>query len=354
MPSHVEISNFHHDMRKEKKVLQMIPARAVAVRIPAGVIMLGILVFSGGCKKSETSDATPAVSVEVRTTPVMRGSVEETVDATGETHIQREVQLRSSINGILVSFKYFNGDKIPKGSVIAQIRSKEAQAAFQGAEVLLHSAQTEEQREEARKAYELAEQSSATVAVTAPFDGILANREKNEMEVIAEGDLIANLVDPSSIVFVADVPVASLHFVRTGQQVHLKFSGTPRTVLTGTVRLIEPLMNPNDQTAHVKILFSPPAEVLMGSMFGEASIVTGERTNALLVPKKALLVDDENNSVSVMEAGRDSLAHRVVVRVTWQNDSLAAIAAPGISESTDVIIEGQYGLPDSTSIRVKH
>lgn len=319
-----------------------------------GATVLLLIALQPGCKKSESSDTSPTVSVDVRTAVIKKGYVEQTIQATGTTHIQREVQLRSSINGILVNFKYFNGDKIPKGTVIAQVRSKEAQAALQGAEVLLHSAQSEQQREEAQKAYTLAEQSSNTVAITAPFDGILTTKEKNEMEVIGEGDMIANLVDPSSIVFVADVPITSLNLIRTGQQVHLKFSGTPAKIFEGTVHRIEPLMNPSDQTAHVNILFSPTADILMGSMFGEASIVTGENKGALLVPKRALLVDDENNLTSVMTAGSDSLAHRVIVRVTWQNDSLAAIAAPGISDGAYIIVEGQYGLPDSTKIRVVH
>ena len=315
---------------------------------------LGILFFLAGCSKNEGSDSSPAVTVNVRTTTIKKGQVEEMVEATGSTVIQREVQLRSAINGILVDFKFFNGDKISKGAIVAKVRSKEAQAALQGAEVLLQSAQTSQQREEAQKAYSLAEQSSNTISITAPFDGILANKQKNEMEVISEADQIATLVDPSSIVFVADVPVTSLNLIQTGQQVHLKFAGTPAGKFQGIVDRIEPLLNPNDQTGHVKILFSSGSQVILGSMFGEASIVRGKTSDALLIPKAALLVDDENNTVSVMVAGPDSMAHQVNVRVTWRNDSLAAIAAPALTAGTSIIIEGQYGLPDSTKIRVVH
>lgn len=312
-------------------------------------ILLAMLM--AGCNRQESSDSSPPVTVEVRTATVQRSQIEETVEATGTTVIQRDVQLRSSINGILVDFKYFNGDKIPKGTIIARIRSKEAEAALQGAEVLLHSAQTDPQRDEAQKALALAERSSNTIAVTAPFDGILSNKQKNEMEVISEGEQVATLVDPGSIVFAADVPSALLNRIRIGQRAHIRFTGLQP--LQGTVDRIEPLVNSNDQAGRVKILLAPSAEILKGSLFGEVSIVTGEKRDAFLVPKAALLVDDENNITSVMVAGADSLAHRVNVRVTWKSDSMAAITGHSITAATTIIIEGNYGLPDSTKIRVQ-
>jgi membrane fusion protein (multidrug efflux system) len=343
-------------MRKNFFQFHFIQSSNLSSTILLPVVWGILLIFVSsiaGCSKKESSDSTPPVTVDVRAVPVKRGQVEETIQATGTTIIQRDVQLKSSINGILVDFKYFNGDKITKGTIIARIRSKEAQAALQGADVLMQSAQTEQQHEEARKARSLAEQSSSTLAVTAPFDGILANKQKNEMEVIAEGEQIASLVDPTSVVFAADVPSTSLTLIRTGQQAHLRFSGARPMLLEGIVNRIEPLMNPNDQTGRVKIIFAPNNEVLRGSLFGEVSIVTGAKKEALLVPRTALLVDDENNSTSVMVAGSDSLAHRVDVHVTWKNDSFAAITASSISSGTNIIIEGNYGLPDSTKIRVR-
>ena len=318
------------------------------------VVLVGMLsvVLGGGCGKQETSDSSPRVTVEVRAATIQRGQIEETIEATGSTFIQRDVQLRSSINGILVDFKYFNGDKIPKGTVIARIRSKEAAAALQGAEVLMQSAQTDQQREEAQKALALAERSSNTVSLTAPFEGILSNKQKNEQEVIAEGEQIATLVDPSSIVFAADVPSSLLSRIKIGQRAHIRFTGS--SPVEGTVNRIEPLVNATDQTGKVKILLAPSSDILKGSLFGEASIVTGEKRDALLVPRSALLVDDENNSTSIMVAGADSLAHQVNVRVTWKSDSMAAISGKSITPSTSVIVEGNYGLPDSTKIRVKN
>ncbi len=316
--------------------------------------MVFLLLFYTGCKKEEAADSTPPVTVDVHTVPIRTGHVDRLLEATGSTAIQKEIEFRSPIGGILVDFKFFNGDRISKGTVIARIRTKESQAAIQGAQVLIQSAQTPEQAEEAKKAYSLAEQSSTTVSIVAPFDGVLADKQKNEMEFINEGDPVAGLVDPSSLVFIANVPSSSLNLVHTGEKAYLRFSSLPGRTLNGIVNRIEPMLNSTDQTAKARILFTPPAEVLKGSMFGTASIVTGEIPDALLIPRSALLVNDQNNTSSIIIAGTDSLAHDIPVRVAWMNDTMVAIQASAIAAGMNVITEGNYGLPDSTKIRVVH
>ena len=110
------------------------------------------------CTREPAADSTPEVRVEVKATTVRSGSIEETVSATGSTTIQREAQLRSPITGVLVSFKLYNGDKVKKGEPVAEVRTKESQASLQGAEELLRSAVTPQQRDEAQKAVRLAQE----------------------------------------------------------------------------------------------------------------------------------------------------------------------------------------------------
>jgi multidrug efflux pump subunit AcrA (membrane-fusion protein) len=305
-----------------------------------------------GCGMKDSTDSSSTVVVEVKTTVVRSGEVEEVVNATGLTSPQRETQLRSPIAGVIISFKFFNGDAVKRGQTVAIIRTKESQAAIQGAEELLQSALSPPQKQEAQQALDLAQKTANDVTIKAPLDGVISNKLKNEMEIVAEGEEIATIIDVESIVFLADVPSSQLFRTKIGQPTHIRFPTIPGGNFYGVVKRIEPQVNPSDQTTRVWIDLTGDIPDLSSSLFGNAAIVVGKRANALLVPSAALLHNDETDVTSVMVVGPDSLAHSTAVSVGVVSDSVAEISSPAISPGEVVITEGHYGLPDSTRVRI--
>ncbi|HLX13570.1 MAG TPA: efflux RND transporter periplasmic adaptor subunit [Bacteroidota bacterium] len=304
------------------------------------------------CNREQPPDSTPQVVVDVKVAPIQSGSIDETVNATGSTVIRREYQLRSPIAGIISSFALYNGDSVKHGQTVAVLRTKESEASILGAKELLRTATTPAQKQEAENALKMAEQSTSSVAVTAPFDGILSNKSKSESEVVSEGDQFATIIDPASIIFVADIPSSSINRIKEDQHAVVRFSNRRSKSYDGIVHRIEPLVNPADQTARVQIVFSGSGSDLSGSLFGDVSIIVGHRQKILLVPASAVLHDDENNTTGIVLVGADSLAHKIDIAVGAKRDSLVEITAAGIAEGNLVIVQGQYGLQDSTRVRV--
>jgi multidrug efflux pump subunit AcrA (membrane-fusion protein) len=313
------------------------------------VVLLGI--FSE-CGKRQEADSAPDAIVSVRTATVKTGRIDETIVVSGTTKYRMEAQIRTPIAGLLTHFTLYNGDKVKKGELVARIRTKESQASISGAEQLLRSATTASQREEAQKSLDLATKTVNTVDITSSSDGILSDKAKNEQEVVAEGELIATIVDPSSLLFLAQVTPSSMSRIRLGQQVMMKFTTRPGKTYTGVVHRIQPVANPGDQSIPVQVTFTTPNTDLEGSLFGEATITVGEHRNILLVPKPALLKNDENNTASLMIVGTDSLAHAIEVQTGLATDSTVEVSSPLLSGASVVITEGQYGLPDSTRVRI--
>jgi|ERR1041384_533572 membrane fusion protein (multidrug efflux system) len=305
-----------------------------------------------GCSKHDEEDSTPQAIVDVRAVAVQKGRVDETIVVSGNTQYRLKAQLRSPIAGLMVKCKMYNGDKVKKGELVAQIRTKESQATITGAEQLLNSASTPAQREEARKALDLAEKTVNTVNVVAPTDGIFSEKAKNELELVAEGDLIGTIVDPASLIFLAQVPTSSIGRVHPGQPAVMKFTTRPGRTYAGVIHRIQPEVNPGDQSIPVQVTFATPNQDLEGSLFGECAMSIGEHKNVLIVPKTALLKNDENNTTSLMIVGTDSLAHKVEVSVGLGTDSTAEVSSPLLAAGSLVITEGHYGLPDSTRVRI--
>ncbi len=307
--------------------------------------------FIGGCSSNAKESPALPVVVQVKIDSVRSGNIEQTVNATGQTSIQKIFQITSPLTGVIVKFKYFNGDIIKKGDKICLIRTKESQAAITGAELILSEALTTKQKSEAKTALEKARNNSNELKITAPFTGILIKKMKNEGEVTVEGEQIGSLINDASIIFIANVPAAYISKIKKGEKVNLKFATREGKEFTGRIKTIEPSVNVADQTIPVQIQFDGKNKIFEDALFGEASIFTNILSNQLIVPIKAILHNDEENTNSVYLVNSDSIAYSVNVEVVQKGDSTAAISSPSIKKGMPVIVEGSYGLPDSTKVR---
>jgi multidrug efflux pump subunit AcrA (membrane-fusion protein) len=74
--------------------------------------------------------------------------------------------------------------------------------------------------------------------------------------------------------------------------------------------------------------------------------------SVLLVPPTAVLRDDETNTASVVVISPGSVARTIEVTVGAADKGLVEVAGRGLSEGQLVITEGNYGLPDSTRVRL--
>ena len=318
-------------------------------KILAITIFIASSLIAGCSSNTKELPALPVV-VQVKIDSVRSGNIEQTVNATGQTSIQKIFQITSPLTGVIVKFNYFNGDVIKKGEEICLIRTKESQAAITGAESILSEALTTKQKSEAKTALEKARNSSNELKITAPFTGILIKKMKNEGEVTVEGEQIGSLINDASIIFIANVPAASISRIKKGEKVNLKFATSEGKEFSGIIKTIEPSVNIADQTIPVQIQFDGRNKIFEDALFGEASIFTNILSNQLIVPIKAVLHNDEDNTNSVYLVNSDSIAYSVNVKVIQKGDSTAAIFSPSIKKGMPVIVEGSYGLPDSTKV----
>jgi multidrug efflux system membrane fusion protein len=311
----------------------------------------GALLSACGRDSSEKSDAEQTPTVPVKTAPVIRGEAAATVTATGRTDALRKEKVLSPVAGVVLSLKALEGRTFRAGDLMAVIRSRESQAAMTGAEALLRSARTRLQEQEARRTLALVESTQSTIDLRARFNGTVAVRTVSEGEPVGENAELFTLVDLSSLIFLADVPLASLSVVHAGAAAEIRFTGLPGEIFHGVVDAVSPQSDPQSQTVKVRLHFTAgPRSLLKADMAGTARIVTSVHRQALLVPRAALLRNDENNTYSVVVVGMDSLARTVQVDVGVVSDSTAEITGGAVREGMNVVVEGNYALADSTRV----
>lgn len=316
------------------------------------VTLLFVSACGNGASGDEETETAATPVVEVKIDSVRSGSIPEVIAATGMTKVLRQESISSPIDGKVTSLHVLEGDAVKQGQVIAVVVTKEALAAITGAELLRSRAQTSEETKRAEAALALAQRNNTALEIHVPFNGIIVARALNENEFVNAGGALATIIDLRSLYFFAKLPARELSRIKLGQEATVSFQSWPGKFYHCKVENIQPQIDPVAQMAEVRLRFLTPAAELRSEMFGSAAIIIGNHPKALLVPDKAVLRDDETGVYTIVEAAGDSLGVIREVEVGLETPDTVEISGEGLRSGMHIIVEGHYGLPDSTRIRI--
>ena len=270
----------------------------------------------------------------------------------------KKQKIYSPIAGKVIAMSLIEGSVVKTGDIVAVIQTKESIASIEGADLMLKNAKTDEEKQQANRMVELARQGENSVTVRAKLSGIVVSKLTSEGEYVAESQEMLTILDPSSMQFVADLPLKELMHVSHTARAYVSLPILPGNELPVVISTIKPQVDVQSQTAKIVLRFvglnAAVTQSLKTDIAGTARIVTGMHNRALLVPKSAILRNDETNAHSIVTFGPDSMAKNVEVDIGGRKDSLVEIRSSQISEGSPVVVEGNYALPDSTRITLIH
>ena len=322
------------------------------------LLALSLITFSCAKKAASEEDEGGNVkaTVAVKITALHRGDMATVVQSVGKIDALRKQKLFAPVAGKVTSVTALEGTPVTAGEVLAVIQTKESQAAIAGAESLVRSAKSPEEKTEAQKTLDLAKASGSSVAIRASFGGTVSTRSISEGEFVSENAELFTVIDFSTLIFVADVPARDLSSLSVGQRASISLQTLAGKNLQATVDAINPQTDLSSQTLKVRLRFTGSSPDLMRllktDMIGTAAIVTGLQKGVFIVPKSAVLRNDETNTYSVVTFNTDSLALGFPVEIAGLTDSTVAITNHELKEGMSIITEGNYALADSTRITV--
>ena len=317
-------------------------------------VMLLLILSVCTSKKQENDPPLQAVTVPVRIAAIRTGDIQVTVSAYGQTEALQTENVISPISGKLISLPAYEGQHVNRGDTLALLLTTESLAELEGAQALAARAKTPEQKAEAERAWQLAQQNQNLVPIKSQIAGIVVARNVAESAIVNEGSGLFAIMAPQSINFVALVPLENLDGITVGQNATVELTAIPEKDFNASVIAINPQADSSNQTVRVLLHLNDISNVIgkhvQNGMAGTAQIITGEHENAMLVPLAAVLRDDEANTYSVVTLTPDSLSLTVPVTPVLIKDSTMEISSPALHEDMPVVVEGNYALPDSTHV----
>jgi multidrug efflux pump subunit AcrA (membrane-fusion protein) len=223
---------------------------------------------------------------------------------------------------------------------LESLQSAGQQAQINGVEGQLEAAKARHRGAEAQMQYS---------QITSPLTGVVADRPIYPGEMASTGTPLLTIMDISSVIARANVPVEQLRFLKVGNSATIVGQGG--SFLAGKVTVISPAVDPNSTTAEVWVKAANPGEQLRPGETVRVSIVAGKIDDAIVVPSAAI-VPAQDGSTSVMVVGADSAAHEKKVRIGIREADKAQILE-GVNPGEKVIVVGALGLQENAKVRIE-
>ncbi len=327
------------------------------------IVVAACFVCSLGCKPGAADPAVggnatdaSALTAEDGGTPVkvarvVRATLTLTVSGPGRTDALEQQKIRAPFKGILRRLRVADGDRVRDRQVVAILASQESEAALIGAKAMLRSAQTAPQRADAERALKLAERGVVKTELRAPEAGVVVSHGADEGALVAEAQDIVSLAATDSFVFLANIVQTELPRIRPGEPVEVRLAAQPAT-LHGTVHGVLATASAADLAAPVRIDLAADSMPKALGLFGTAVITVGERRDVPVVPQAAVLRDDINGVQRIAIVSADGKLHWEQVTIGAAEGNRVEIVSPLLQEGTQVVVEGQVGLPEGGKVLV--
>jgi RND family efflux transporter MFP subunit len=198
----------------------------------------------------------------------------------------------------------------------------------------------------ARAQLAAAETRLAKAVIRAPFDGVVAFRGVevgDRVESMGGGDAMFQVVDDRLLELTMTVPSLRLGGVRSGQTVEFTVDALPGRVFSGTVRYINPSVDPLIRAGKVVAHVANRDHLLRGGLFAKGNIRTGTRSGVLQVPRAALQDWDVEARTAAVFVVVGETAERRRIRTSAVHGDLVE-ATDGLAVGERVATRGAFNL----------
>ena len=321
-------------------------------------------------KKSDKGDENEIDIVPVEVTTVTRGDISNYIllNSNLETEIMADVYSR--IQGIVDSIAKEEGQYVSKGELMLKLEAKEYVLAERKAKIEYDKQEknfqrlksmfdknllSEDEFEKARFArdaakiqWEEAELNLSYTEICSPIAGRVGDRLAKIGQRIQPTDKLFSVVNNAQVIAVVYVPEKNLGEIKIGQKAIIYSDNLKGEVFDGWIKRISPVVDPSSGTFKVTVGVRNRGNKLRPGMFVNIRIIVDTRKNVVLIPKTAIVYENEYMNVYVV---RDEIAHKIYLSPGY-SDNEKVESLKDVQDGDKIIVVGQAGMKDKTKVRI--
>lgn len=322
----------------------------------------------GQASVSDEETIRAATPVPVQVAQPFRADIYATYAATATIDSDADAPVVSRIAGEVIELLVEEGDWVEKGQVLARLDAERLRLEMLAARANLNQAKTEYERNSDRfkrglisasmfenlkydldalqASYGLRKLSYGYSDIRAPITGVVTAREIKPGQHLAVSDVAFRITDTSELLAYLQIPQSELPKFEAGHTARIEVASMPGSAFPATIERISPTIDTRNGTFRATAIINNEAGHLAPGMFGRFTIAYEKHANALVVPTEALIDEDNENAVYVVNNGE---VVRRVVSTGIESDGRVEIVG-GLDEDDVVVVVGHSGLRDGSKV----
>jgi len=180
---------------------------------------------------------------------------------------------------------------------------------------------------------------STLYLVTAPFAGVVVDRQATIGEVVDPARPLLAVADVSRMWAIIDVYESDLRDIRLGQPAVLRAEGLPGESFAGTITWVSSQLNPQTRTLQARAELDNSQGLLRANMFAHASVTVRDNFPALVVPISAVQWEGCCNVVFVKNSSTVYEPRKVHLGITT---GAVYEVLSGVREGEEIVTQGSF------------
>jgi len=313
--------------------------------------------------------------VPVEVVSLERGPIEAVLRFSTHLEAEAEVQVFSQAARLVEELRVEEGDRVREGELLVRLLDDEQRSQLAKVTSQLAKAEREYERQESLFARELISEQAMNDAtyeleqlqiavddarrelsyteVRAPISGTVTQRLVNLGDQVTVNQHLFDVVDFDTLVARIYVPEKELPRLAPGQPARLFATSLGAssidTARAGEIERVAPVVDPQSGTVKVTVGI-PENQGLRPGMYVEVELVTAVEDKALLVPKRAVVYDNDRSFL--FRLTEEKTAERIEIERLLEDRDVIQPAGSELEAGDRVVVAGQAALKDGTAVRL--
>jgi membrane fusion protein (multidrug efflux system) len=323
-----------------------------------------------GGNRSEGADTKMSAAIPVKVAVVKKGDIAMFLMQTTTIEAKRQVDILANVPGQVIKLTTEEGMRVKKGDLLAKLDEVEIQIEFIKTKVSMETDKamlararsmleknliaeenyetTRLQYESSKAAHEAARIQMEYTNIRSPFNGVITARNIELGQRVSVNQSIFIVADFDPLRAKIYIPEKDIGRIFEDQEAKIAVEAEPGLEFTGRVTMVSPVVDPASGTSKVTIDIEDDKGKLKPGMFATVFITTETHHDALIIPKRSLILESDIDQVYIYREGN---AHKVTLTLGFASgDDLEVLS--GLQEGDLVVTAGQDGLREGLPIRI--
>ncbi|MEW5807344.1 MAG: efflux RND transporter periplasmic adaptor subunit [Acidobacteriota bacterium] len=321
-----------------------------------------------GKQEGEKKEENAGVPVEV--SEVLVKDISSFISSTTNIETEFEATVLSETDGKVVDILTEEGTRVSKGELLARLDDGEKLIVLKKAKIRAENEAGNYERAKelfaqnllspdefdkvkfqyalAKSDYEESEYNLNKTKIVAPFDGKITRRHIKLGQNIKAGDQLFTVTNFDPLIAHIYLPEKDALALSVGQQVEISVAWDNERRYPGYIERISPIVDAQTGTVKITIYARNLPEFIKPGSFMTVNIVREVHENALLIPKRSIIKDLQDDYVYVVD---ENIAKKKKVQLGFEDNGYVEVLS-GLVQDHKVVSVGQGGLKDGSKVKI--